>query len=135
MTADWTQMDDLNGVIKDLAGASVIEALFGPSMMALNPTFVQDLWSFDADLPWFARGIPPFLMPKAHKNRQNLIDQILRWYAYARENFHEEKIEENGDGDPVWGSEMMRYRQKVLFQVTGRDDDAMARLDLGLAWA
>lgn len=131
----WTEFDDLGDFIKHICGASVIEAVFGPTLLSLSPMFVKDLWKLDADLPLFSKGLPSFLAPGAYKNRQGLIDQIKLWYKYARENFDESRIDEDGDGDPIWGSKMIRDRQKDIFRVLNQDDESLATLDLGLAWA
>ncbi|KAM4066415.1 cytochrome p450 [Hirsutella rhossiliensis] len=135
VTEDWTEMDDFAKLLKSLGGESVIEAIFGPKMLDLNPGFVDSLWGFDSKLPKFARGLPSWVMPGAHRNRQRLVEQIMSWYQYARQHSDESKLEQDADGDSVWGSAMMRDRQKTILQVEKQDDDAMARLDLGLAWA
>lgn len=131
----WTEFDDLGAFIKQICGASVIEAVFGPTLLSLSPTFVKDLWRLDSDLPLFAKGLPSFLASGAFKNRQGLIDQIQLWYKHARANFDESRIDEDGDGDPIWGSKMIRDRQRDILKVLNQDDESLATLDLGLAWA
>ncbi|KAK8050929.1 hypothetical protein PG993_002314 [Apiospora rasikravindrae] len=131
---DWTEMKDFSSFFRDLVGSSLIECLFGPTMLHLNPSFMQDLWGFDMSVPWLARGVPSFLRPSAYTPRERCVGQLKRWYAYARERFDESLVDADGDGDPFWGSNLMRYRQDNLLLVKNHDDDALARMDLGLAW-
>lgn len=134
ITEDWTDMDDFAQFLRDIVRGSALESIFGPTMLRLNPTFVQDIFTFDQMMPAFTLGLPRFLMPKAYRFRDGLVDQIKNWYRYARENFDPSQIDEDGDGDPIWGSAMMRHRQEVIPQIDQHDDDALARADLGLAW-
>lgn len=135
LTESWTEFHDMGHFIKQICGSSVIEAVFGPTLLSLSPGFVEDLWKLDADLPVFSRGLPSFLAPGAYKNREGLIEQIQLWYGHARAHFDESMIDKDGDGDPIWGSGMIRDRQRGLLQVLNQDDEGLATLDLGLAWA
>ncbi|OTA55244.1 Pfs, NACHT and ankyrin domain protein [Hypoxylon sp. EC38] len=134
LCGEWTEMADFSSFFQDIVGFSLIKCLYGPTMLRLNPDFMQDLWGFDESVPWLARGVPSFIRPSAHKPRQNLIGHLKRWYAYAREHFDPSTISPDGDGDPYWGSNLMRYRQEKLLAVKNHDDDVLARMDLGLAW-
>ncbi|TVY44590.1 hypothetical protein LCER1_G009078 [Lachnellula cervina] len=109
-STEWTEMADLSHFFQDVVGASVIECVYGPAMLRINQSFMQDLWRFDASVPWLARGVPSFTKPSAHKPRQDCVHQLKRWYAYAREHFDESHIDRDGDRDPYWGSALMRYR-------------------------
>jgi hypothetical protein len=51
-------------------------------------------------------------MPQARRIRRHLLERLKIWYTYAREHFHDGLIEKDGNSDPIWGSEMMRARQK-----------------------
>jgi hypothetical protein len=132
--AEWMEMADLSTFFRDVVGTALVESIYGPGMLQVNPDFVHRLWEFDAAVPWLARAVPSFIKPSAHKPRQDCVDQVKRWYAYAREHFDPASIASDGDGDPYWGSNLMRYRQENLLAVKGHDDDTLARLDLGLAW-
>ncbi|KAI5855027.1 Pfs, NACHT and ankyrin domain protein [Durotheca rogersii] len=131
---EWTEMPDFSNFFRDVVGSSLVECLYGPTMLRLNPEFMQDLWGFDGSVPWLARGLPSFIKPSAYKPRQSCVGQLKRWYEYAREHFDESSISPDGDGDPYWGSNLMRYRQEKLLAVKNHDDDSLARMDLGLAW-
>ncbi|KUI58464.1 Cholesterol 7-alpha-monooxygenase [Cytospora mali] len=134
LSREWTEMADFSKFFQDVVGSSLVECLYGPALLRLNPEFIQDLWGFDNSVPWLARGVPSWIKPSAYKHRQNCVDQLKRWYAYARAHFDDSSIGPDGDGDPYWGSNLMRYRQEKLLAVKNHDDDALARMDLGLAW-
>lgn len=129
----WRSMDDFQSFFHKTMGAALIEALLGPSLLRLNPTFVEDLIEFDNNVPWLARGIPSFIMPKPYSIRNRLREQLKTWHMYARQHFSESSISDEGDGDPFWGSELVRNRHAILNEV-GHSDDDLAATDLGLAF-
>ncbi|KAF2022235.1 Pfs, NACHT and ankyrin domain protein [Aaosphaeria arxii CBS 175.79] len=132
---DWVEYPDLLKFFYDIVGTSIVESLAGPSHLQINPTFLDDFWTFDQYIPWFARGMPSFLIPKGSTVRSKLINQLQSWYSFARNNFHESSIGEDGDFDSYWGSSIIRSRHETLRHVDGHDDSAHASTDLGLLWA
>ncbi|KAI0002659.1 cytochrome P450 [Xylariaceae sp. FL0662B] len=129
---DWLYMDDFRKFILHTVGRSFVQAVFGPGMLQINPTFMDDLAEFNKMVPLFSKALPKFLIPRAWLLRQDLKDQLKRWYVYAREHYDNTSISEDGDGDPFWGSSWMRYRQKTLASI--QDDETLASSDLGVAW-
>ncbi|KAI9158139.1 ABC multidrug transporter A-2 [Paramyrothecium foliicola] len=132
---DWVDMPDLAYFFKEVVGSGTLNAVVGPTMLQLNPTFVQDMFKFDKIFPSFAPGFPRFMMRESYAFRDRLVDCFKKWYRYANRRFDESMIDSDGDGDPIWGSAMMRQRQKALLAVDNHDEDTVARLDLGLAWS
>ena len=130
---EWMEIDDLRRLVHNTVGRSLVNALFGPHILQINSNLMDDLYDFDQALPWFARRIPKFIMPGIYACRSRLHRQFKAWYTYARTHFKESDISEDGDGDPYWGSNWMRERQKALDII--QDDDALAAGDLGVAWA
>lgn len=130
---EWIEIPDLHKFIHHTVGLSLIQAIFGPHLVQLNPTFMDDLFEFEHWFPLLAKGVPSFIVPKAYAVRRRLHSHFKRWYAHARENFTESSIDPDGDGDPFWGSEWMRQRQKNLDLL--QDEDSLAAGDLGVAWA
>ncbi|KAK8043456.1 cytochrome P450 [Apiospora rasikravindrae] len=135
ITTEWTRMDDYFKSLGMVVGASTIEAIYGPLLLKVNPSFVEDLWAFDDMLPWLVRGLPSWIVPGTYKTRKRLHDQIKAWYAIARREFHESSIDSSGDGDPSWGSELVRGLHRVLLHRGSHDDDALAAHDLSQIWA
>jgi hypothetical protein len=86
-------------------------------------------------VPRFARGLPSFIIPRAYRNRVRLTKHLKSWYTHAGSQFTESNIDGDGDGDRLWGSELMRNRQKDLLGVEGQNDESLAAVDLGLIWA
>ncbi|OTB00935.1 hypothetical protein M426DRAFT_64973 [Hypoxylon sp. CI-4A] len=129
----WNIMDDFQDFFFGNMGASLVESLLGPSLLRLSPTFVENLIEFDNNVPWLARGIPSFIMPKRYRARNRLHEQIKQWHAYARSHFNENSISDDGDGDPFWGSQLVRNRHTILHEV-GQSDSDIAATDLGLAF-
>jgi hypothetical protein len=132
--SDWNDMPDLLEFFRKIHGAALLEVVFGPSLIKVNPTFLRDIWEFDDSTPLLARLVPKFLVPKLYKRRQNLHRQFRRWYAYARQHFSETCIYDDGDGDPYWGSELIRYQQRMYLGADGFNDDSLAAADLALVW-
>ncbi|CAE7194177.1 hypothetical protein P3342_009588 [Pyrenophora teres f. teres] len=132
---DWVEMPDLLAFFRDSVGKATLEALFGPSLLEINPNFVNDLWEFDGQVRNLAKRLPRFMVPKAYRVRDRLKDQIQSWYQYARQHFQDEAAHNDSkDWDPYWGSVMNRERQKTILSIDGQDDAALASTDLGLIW-
>jgi hypothetical protein len=131
---EWTTVDDFYTLLAKTVSEAVVECIFGPQLLRLNPGFIDDMWTYDDMIPWLARGVPRWLMPGPYRIRDSLREQIKKWYAAAREEFTESSIEADGDGDPYWGSEFVRYLQKTLSE-SGQDDDSLSAQDLGTIWA
>ncbi|KAI0000712.1 hypothetical protein F4779DRAFT_622473 [Xylariaceae sp. FL0662B] len=129
----WISMSDFQIFFHKTMGASLIEALLGPSLLRLNPTFVEDLIEFDRSVPWLARGVPSLVMPKLYRVRGRLCEQLKKWHVYARKQFNESSISDDGDGDPFWGSRLIRNRHAIL-SAAGHHDNDLAATDLGLAF-
>jgi hypothetical protein len=134
ITTEWTEMPDLVDFFRTIHGSSLLQAVFGPSLLEINPDFIKDVWKFDDSIPWLARVVPFFVNPEPYRVRERLRNQLKKWYKYAREHFTDSSIYQDGDGDPYWGSELIRYQQKKYLQVDNYDDDALASADLALVW-
>lgn len=131
---DWTEMPDLVQFFRTAHGSALIEAVFGPALLEINPTFMDDLWNFDDGVPWLARLVPSFINGEPYRARKAVRDQLKKWYAFARANFTTDCIDGDGDGDPYWGSALIRELHSKYLQADNYDDDALASADLALAW-
>lgn len=132
---EWIELPDLFIFFRNMVGKAVLESLFGPSLLAINPSFTDDLAEFDGSVVHLAKRMPRFLIPKAYRVRGRLLAQIQNWYQFARQHYRDDGVDaENIQWDPFWGSVMNRERQKMLLSIDGHDDAAVASTDLGLIW-
>lgn len=129
---DWIEFHDLRQFVSDHLGHSFLHAIFGPNLLRVNPTFVDDLNKFNDVVPLLSKGLPQWLIPKAYRARDTAKSHLKQWYAHARLHFSVDSIAEDGDSDPFWGSSWMRKRQEILNKIG--DDDLLASSDLGVAW-
>ncbi|KAK3986954.1 cytochrome P450 [Cladorrhinum sp. PSN332] len=135
-STEWTHHDDMGLFFQEIVSKSILEAIFGPAFLKLNPTFNEELWEFDRDIPWLARCLPSFILPGAYRRRASLAAQVKRWHKHARDSYTgQECIGPDGDADPYWGSELMRHRHSKLPKVDDFDDDCLVAADLGFIWA
>ncbi|KAI1298852.1 cytochrome P450 [Xylaria venustula] len=130
---EWTEFKDLRHFVLHNLGGSFICAIFGPSLLHINPTFIDDLAEFNHFVPFLSRGLPRLLVPQAYRAREKVKDHLKRWYAHARSHVSNGSGGDDGDADPLWGSSWMKNRQRILGSMEG-DDDALASSDLGVAW-
>lgn len=128
----WTLNNDFRDLVHQTVGLALVKAVFGPSFLQINPTFMADIITFIDSVPWLSKGLPQFVRPGPYKVRRRLLEGFKRWYRFSREHFVESTIADDGDGDPFWGSAWMRDRQAVLGALN--DDDLMASQDLGAAF-
>lgn len=133
-STEWTDVPDLLHFFRIVHGAALLEVVFSLSLTKVNPTFLQDGWQFDNSVPLLARLVPSFLFPEPYRVRKSLHSQFEQWYVHTREGFSQSYISEGGDGDPYWGSELIRNQQRMYLQVDDYDDDALAAADLALVW-
>ncbi|KAI1740237.1 cytochrome P450 [Xylaria scruposa] len=131
---DWQEQSSFQDFLGHAVCSPMVKAIFGPALISLNPGFVEDLFEFDANVPWLARGLPSWLIPKAHRAREKLAGHFRRWHAYSKQHFTCADVYEDGDGDPYWGSAFIRNRHTIFTRVGGHSDDAIVALDIGLSF-
>lgn len=128
-TIEWKSIDDYWVFIQDTAGASILEAFYGPTLLQINPNFMRTFFEFDVMVPGLLKGIPS---RKAAGIRESAISQIISWSRYAKAHFRKTSVYEDGDGDPFWGSSWTRYRHEQFSRFFG--EDSVASIDLGVVW-
>lgn len=133
---NWSLVDDFFELFGKTAVTALSQAIYGPLLLQMHEDIVDDLWNYDEVLPWLARGIPRILMPGPRRIRDNIRSKLRDWYVHARRDFRDSDVSADGDGDPIWGSRLVRYLHQVLhFERRTHDDNAMASHDLALLWA
>ena len=131
---EWQEMPDLFPFLQKIVATAAIDAMCGPALTSLNPTWIQDFWDFDRSLPSFLKALPRWLAPKAWSARDRVIDGLKRWHAFAKENFTEDCVDKDGH-DPFFGTQLIRNRQDYFSKMDFMTPDALASEDLGLIWA
>lgn len=133
---DWITYPDLYAFLQEHVSSAAIESLMGSEILRLNPDIVQDLWTFDANVPKFLKHLPEWMIPGAYKSRRKLLSSIKKWHAHAHQNSDCNKI---GPQDPEWepyfGSKLIRARQAYSLKMKPMSADARASEDMGLMFA
>jgi hypothetical protein len=104
------QMPDFANFFRGFIKSATLSAILGSTMLRMNPNFVENMFTFDKMFATFSPGFPRFMMSESYAICDTLADCFKRWYRYAREHFNESMVDADGDGDPIWGSSMMRQR-------------------------
>lgn len=125
------EVEDFRKFIHDTIGKSLVEAIFGPALVRINPTFMDDLYELDRVLPWLARGIPSLFIPGAYSVRRRMQHHFKNWYAYASR--HAENCDPSAYQAAFEGSAWIKYRQQTIEEI--QDEDAVASVDVGAVWA
>jgi hypothetical protein len=133
LSDEWVDGADFRKLLQSINGAPLVEGVFGPALLRLNPTFVDDLYEFDASVPWLSRGMPSFIMPWPYRARRRLYGHFKRWHSYVSHASQELSSDDQGGEDPVWGSRFMKNRHAMLLKC-GVSNDSLAALDLGLSF-
>lgn len=134
--AGWVEYPDLYQFLQQHVSRSAIETLMGSEVLELNPSLLDDFWTFDSNVPLFLRCLPRWLIPSAYKDRDRLLASVKKWHAHANEHSDITKL---GAGDPEWdpyfGSKLMRARQEYMLRMKPMNADARASEDMGLMFA
>ncbi|KAF2680556.1 cytochrome P450 [Lentithecium fluviatile CBS 122367] len=128
---DWVTMPDLYDFVTREVMPPGLEAMCGPYLMSHNPDFCKVFWEYNAAIPTLAKRLPKMLNRTAYELRDSLLKDIKAWHAWARCNFDDSKVSEDGQYDPFWGSGFMRERQDMFMGIDDFDFDSIASEDLG----
>lgn len=131
---EWTTIPDIYAFVRDTLSKAAISAMCGPALLELSPFLIDSLWEFDRSLPYFFKGYPSWLAPKAWYHRQRCLDAFKTWQKNAKDNFGERSIDSEGY-DPYFGSPLMRARQEYFSKMEDLDENALASENIGLMWA
>lgn len=133
---EWVDLPDLRLFIEHLLFPANVETLCGTFILSLNPTFMEDYWAFDRNLPTLLKGAPRWLYPGAYKSRGKMLKMIKKWHAFANEH---SDFSRTGPNDPEWdpyfGSKYIKVRQQFLHKIELMNADGRASEDLGFLFA
>ena len=127
---EWSQHADLLEFMQINTITATVTASHGPKFLSLNPKFPQIFWEFNEWIPYFAKLLPRFAIPKAYHLRDTLLLNIKEWQEYVLDQENKPDV----DTSMHWGNEFFRKRFQILLNAHEGDMDAMASEDLGLIW-
>jgi hypothetical protein len=129
---DVVEMPDFATFFTHDVTAALLDAMCGPGLLARNPTFTAAFHTFCDNLPTFMKRTPRFMVRRAYEARDEVLEGVADWQAWASEHFDENTtaVDENGD-DEYWGSEFFRERFSTFVYEMGIDKRDMASMELG----
>lgn len=131
---DWVQIPDLTNLVQRYVLESAMCTFFGPYMISLNPTIVDDFCHFNEYIRLLFMGMPRWLIPRAYEARDRMLQCIKRWYEHASENCEVAELEDV-DWEPYYGSRFIRERQGLLAKRGVVDETARAAENFANLWA
>jgi hypothetical protein len=132
---EWTTLPDFYGFLKSELFQASMTALCGPHLFELSPTFAEDFWAFDHQLPNLFKGVPQWMNPKGYRVRERLLDSIAKWQKFANEHVNVlDDAQRDVEWEPYFGSKLMRCRQRSFLDTKSMNAAAMAAVDLGMVW-
>ena len=96
----WVEMPDLMDFFDQNFGSSLTEAICGPSLAQINPTWRKDFIQYEKVIPSLLKGLPRWLDTKTYDVRDKLLVSIQRWHDYARAHFSLPTVSPGDDTDP-----------------------------------
>ncbi|KAG7284610.1 hypothetical protein NEMBOFW57_009215 [Staphylotrichum longicolle] len=132
---EWTELPDLCSFVEDHVLEAATRALYGPHLVALNPTLARDFWTFNRRVKSMFMGVPKWLNPSAVRARDKMTDNVKRWQLYAAEHCNIDEIPDDVEWEPFYGSRYTRVRQKLLTKRDIMNESARAAENLAFIWA
>ncbi|KAF2115749.1 cytochrome P450 [Lophiotrema nucula] len=129
---EWVTPPDLHIFVRDILFKATTDAFFGPHLLRLSPDLVEDIWKFDQDVPFLAKGLPAFLKPKAYRARARCIEAFRKWRSFALKNGPQsDTLPEWND---IFGLKCMKLRNELFEKTRGwkYDEGACAASDLAV---
>lgn len=131
---EWRCLPDVMDFWLPTMTSAMNEAIAGPLLECVNPSFTQNLLKYYPYLQSLMKGTPRLLVPEAYQLQESLIGDVKIWHAIARARFQESEINPETGNDPWWGSAFIRERQQMLKRVDGWDYESIASSDFGVLW-
>ncbi len=119
--------------IQDIMFKASTTALFGQTILDLNPNLKEEFFEYDRVFMSLFFGIPKWMNGEAHRIRTRVINGVENWHAKMREASKGHIVDPDGDVDwePRYGSRLGRASQ-VDHEMKGLNLRTRASMDLGL---
>ncbi|KAM0435849.1 hypothetical protein ACHAPT_002740 [Fusarium lateritium] len=133
---EWVEIPDLSAFMRTHLMKAALTAMFGPYLVDLNPTFVDDFWVYDSDVGPLYMGLPKWLIPGAYRRREKMLQGIMRWHKFAHEHYDCSNVSsQDTEWEPYFGSKFSKRRQNTFAKWEAMDARAKAAEDLSFIWA
>ena len=130
----WLELPDFCEFLQSTLLSATIEAVFGPSFLALNPNFCEQFWEFSKRMPLLSKSYPRWITPAPYKARDRCLASVKRWHAHFHQQIDRRRLGTYADWDNLSGAEIMKSRHEYFARVHVFDEDAIAAEDLGMIW-
>jgi hypothetical protein len=112
--------------------AALLDAMCGKALLERNPAFLEAFGIFCDNLPTYMKRTPRFFASRAYKAREEVLETVVEWQAWASDKFDADTaaLDDNGD-DLLWGSKFFRERFSTFVYDMGFDSRDMASIELG----
>ncbi|KAI0167596.1 cytochrome P450 [Pestalotiopsis sp. NC0098] len=125
----WRDEADLSAFFQEHIGSSLINTLFGETLLEDHPAFLDDLWEYDDNVIKLIQRLPHIWIQKTYQIRDSLKAAVKEWHRKATLG------RKGSSTENLWGTQMMKERYQLLMNATGQDEDSVASTDLALIWA
>lgn len=133
---EWVEIPDFYLYMQKLVTTASLISMFGPYLLKLSPSFVEEFWAFEPKMGALFMHIPKWFDPGAYEAREKALDSIEKYHTYALAHFDSGKIgADDPEWDPYFGSKFSRVRQHTFLKFKALDARARAAEDLGFIWA
>jgi hypothetical protein len=91
-----------------------ITTLFGPSILALNPDFLDAFWGYDDYVSVLVYGFPEWLYPAPFRASDRFLDRIEKYVEAGLKNFDWDGPNIDAQWEPHFGTRITRELTKWL---------------------
>lgn len=129
---DGTFELNIMALIRHIMFTSSTTALYGPTILRLNPNFASNYWACDAGIMIRLLGLPRFSNKEAYAALDRCASDVVGWIKHAYERIGGDKnIDVDGqEWDEVLGARIVRARHR-MYRELNLSIEARARFDLG----
>ncbi|KAK8039690.1 cytochrome P450 [Apiospora rasikravindrae] len=124
---EWSSVS-VQKLCRDEVTRTLVNTLFGPRLMELNPDFVDRLWAFDEQVFQLVMGLPKWLNSKPAKAHDAYVDPIERWLEYASSGFDWDAADAEADWEPRFGGRAVRELYRWMKETDWRNEVIAATL-------
>lgn len=130
---DWMDHPDLYAFLQLTVSRANVEAMMGSDILKVNPGLIEHFWQAKRNAPAYFRGWPRWLVPRAFRERDRVVDEIAKWQEHALANAN---VMQTGPGDPDWepvlGSRYEKARLQYMLKMKPLTARVRASEDWGL---